>query len=390
MKQSKIIAQYEAILKAVTAHHPLILVLEDLHWADPASLGLLFRLGQQLAHHRLFILASYRSEQMYLSRDDQENALEKMLHELQRQQGDITIDLETVRMTEGRVLVDGLLDTEPNQLKESFRQALYHHTGGHPLFVVELLEDLKGTAALVRNREGDWIIGDKLDWRNLPAKVEGAIAGRIAHLSAEQRWLLTIASVSGERFLAEVVAHVGGSSNREVVQALSQELQVQHRLVEAERVERLGEQRLTRYRFRHNLIQAYLYEQLDEVQRTYLHEDVARALELIYDEDVGQMALPLVRHYQAAGVTQKAIDYLILAGQQARRLAANDEAIEHFTQADHLLATLPDNTTTQQQTFVVQFNLGQALTDSKGDGSEEAGMALMRALELGRQLGESH
>ena len=79
---------------------------------------------------------------------------------------------------------------------------------------------------------------------------------------------------------------------------MSQELQAQRRLVEAESVERLESQRLTRYRFRHNLIQVYLYEQLDQVQRVYLHEDVARALETLYGEAAEQIPLPLARHWR--------------------------------------------------------------------------------------------
>jgi predicted ATPase/DNA-binding SARP family transcriptional activator len=387
--QSRIIEQYVAVLGAIAARSPLILVLEDLHWADMASLGLLFRLGRQLENNRLLILGTYRSEQAHLPGQDEENALDKMLRELQRHQGHITIDLEAVRLTEGRELVDGLLDTEPNQLNESFRQALYQHTGGHPLFVVELLEDLKERAALIRNQAGDWIVGDKLDWRNLPGRVEGAIAGRIAHLSDEQRWLLTIASVSGERFLAEVVAHVAGSETRQIAQTLSQELQTQHRLVEAEGVERLESQRLTRYRFRHNLIQVYLYEQLDQVQRIYLHEDVARALETLYGEAAKQIALPLARHYQAAGVTEKAVAYLILAGEQAVRLSAYEEAAQHFSQALSMLATLPDGLEHQRQELALQLNLGQALLISQGFGAPEVGVTYTRALALARQLGET-
>jgi hypothetical protein len=88
-------------------------------------------------------------------------------------------------------------------------------------------------------------------------------------LSEAQRWLLTIASVMGENFLVEVVAHVAGEDARELTQILSRTLQSEHHLVEAEGVERSGNQRLTIYRFRHNLMQVYLYEQLDKVQRVY-------------------------------------------------------------------------------------------------------------------------
>jgi predicted ATPase len=127
---------------------------------------------------------------------------------VQRNLGDITLDLEAARLAEGRQVVDGILDAEPNRLDASFRQAFHRQTGGHPLFIVELLEDLKKEGTLVQDEAGQWVIGAELDWLSLPTRVEGAIAGRMAHLSKEQRWLLTIASVMGEHFLAEVVDHV--------------------------------------------------------------------------------------------------------------------------------------------------------------------------------------
>ncbi len=386
--QSKIIEQYVTVLKALAAQYPVILVLEDLHWADLASLGLFFRLGKQVEDTRLLILGSYRSEQAHLSGQDEDSArsltLSKMLHELQRHLGEIELHLEAVRETEGRRLVDGLLDTEPNRLNESFRQAFYHQTGGHPLFVVELLQDLKRSGALVRDPDHNWIVGTRLDWQALPARVEGAIAGRINRLNDEQRWYLTIASVSGERFLVEVVAQVAGIEARQLIQMLSRDLQSQHHLVAAEDVERLGERRLTRYRFRHNLMQVYLYEKLDKVQRVYLHEDVARALEALYGEEADQYALQLARHYQLAGVADKAIKYLIQAGRQAIRFLAFKEAESHLAQALSLLPDLPAGKARDRQELTIQTYLGQSYTAIRGAAVPEVGKAYIARFGIQR------
>lgn len=387
--QSRIFEQAVAVLQAIAIHFPLILVLEDLHWADRASLGLLFRLVRQSQETRLLILGSYRAEEMSQNRQGEAHPLVEMLAEMQRNLGDISIDLESARAAEGQAWVDGVLDAESNQLPASFRQALYGQTGGHPLFVVELLQDLKDSGALVRDRDGAWVMGAGLDWQNLPARVEGAIAGRMAHLDEEQRWWLTIASVMGEHFLVEVVARVAGIAPRQLAHTLSRVVQSQHQLVEAEGVERLGDLRLTRYRFRHNLMQVYLYEGLDEVQRVYLHEDTASALATLYGEQVDQVVLPLARHYLAAGITQKAIDYLILAGEQAVQLAANEEALEHFTQAQTLLHERLEKTARQGQALKIEFNLGKILSALNGVGTTASGEAYHRALLLSRQLGET-
>jgi predicted ATPase/DNA-binding SARP family transcriptional activator len=388
LEQSRIFEQTVAVLQAVAAQIPLLLVLEDLHWADSGSLGLLFRLVRQLEGSCLFIIGTYRSEAVSMGYQGEAHPLEQMVLEVQRNLGDVYIDLEAVRQREGLILVDGVLDAEPNHLNASFRQALHAQTQGHPLFVVELVQDLKKRGALVQDQAGVWKVGTQLDWQNLPARIEGIIAGRMTHLSEEQRWFLTIASVIGEHFQAEVVAQVAGAKPRQLVQTLSRLLQNQHQLVEAEGVERLGEGRLTRYRFRHHLMQTYLYEGLDEGQRIYLHEDVAQALEGFYGKNVEPVALQLARHYEAAGVAPKAIDYLILASEQAVRMAANEEAAQHFTQALSLLPTLPKSLARDQQELALQFNLGRVLAASKGFAAPEVGEAYTYALALGRQLEE--
>lgn len=233
------------------------------------------------------------------------------------------------------------------------------------------------------------MVGANLDWQTLPAQVEGAISGRIARLSEEQQWWMIIASVSGERFYGEVIAQVAGVDPRELSQVLSHILQSQHRLVEGEGVERLGQQRLNRYRFRHNLIQVYLYEHLDEVQRVSLHEDVAQALETLYGEEVKQIALQLPHHYHRAGTAEKAVDHLIVAGEQAMRVAANEAALEHFTQAQTLLPERLETPSRQRQALLIEFHLGKILSALKGVGTAESGEAYARALALSRQLGET-
>ena len=131
----------------------------------------------------------------------------------------------------------------------------------------------------IYQQEGKWFAKDNIDWQTLPAKVEGVIEVRINRLPKEQRELLSLASVQGEIFVGEAVAQVQKQNEREVIRAFSNEIDKRHRLVQSERMERLGKQRLTHYRFRHNLFQQYVYSSLAETERAYLHEDIALVLE---------------------------------------------------------------------------------------------------------------
>lgn len=385
IEQSKIFEQVVAVLQGIAVHFPLILVLEDLHWADSGSIGILFRLARQLVDHQILVIGTYRPEAVRPDKHGESHPLEKMALELQRNMSDIRIDLDVARVEEGQSFVDGVLDAESNRLGMSFRKALRHQTGGHPLFVVELLQELKKNSVLIQDDEEDWIMASDVDWLSLPTRVEGAIGGRMSHLSEEQRWFLTIASVMGENFLVEVVAHIAGENTRQLSHTFSQSLQTEHRLVEAEGVERSGEQRLTVYRFRHNLIQVYLYERLDKVQRVYLHEDIAHTLEALYAEDIERIALPLAHHYEMAGMTQKAVDYLRITGDKAVRFGASLEAVQHFSHALSLLNDLQKTTEQQEQSLELQFRLAEVYDRINSAGSDTL-EAFNKALTLARQL----
>jgi predicted ATPase len=124
-----------------------------------------------------------------------------------------------------------------------------------------------------------------------------------------------------------------------VVQQLSRELDKRHRLVTAQAVERLdsGQQRLSLYRFRHNLFQHYLHQNLDEPERGYLHEAVGNALEQLYAGRTEAVAGRLAHHFQIAGLVSKAIDYLQQAGDASAAVYANVEAAAHYTRALELI-----------------------------------------------------
>ena len=158
--------------------------------------------------------------------------------------------------------------------------------------------------------------------------MEGVIEERIGRLEHDLRQMLTVGSVEGEDFTAEVVARVQAAETRGLIQRLSGELERQHRLVRARGVRRLDPvgQRLSLYRFQHNLFQKYLYNELDEAERAYLHEDVGNALEALYGDQVDEIVVQLARHFEQAGIAEKATSYLARAGRQAAARFANEEA----------------------------------------------------------------
>lgn len=385
-KQSQILEQYTSVLRTSAAQQPLVLVVDDLQWADAASLDLFFHLGRRIEGSRILLIGTYRPNDLVVGRAGERHPLKPVLAELKRYYGDVLVDLDQTDEADRRRLVEQMIDLEPNRFDDAFREALFRHTEGHPLFASELLRDLRERGAIIRDDEGKWAQAEELSWEALPARVEGVIEERINRLDDELRSALTIGSIEGEEFTAEVVARVLDVEERELVRRLGGELDKQHRLIAAQGARRIGQQRLSVYRFHHSLFQRYLYGRLDEVERSYLHEDVGRVLEAVYGDAVDEIVVPLARHFMEAGDAERAADYLLRAGSRALRLSANQEAIEHFMLGLRLLTSLPDTPARARQELTLQAALSAPLIATRGFASPEVARVYERAGELCRQM----
>jgi tetratricopeptide (TPR) repeat protein len=386
-QQSDLFEQYTRVLGALARKVPLLIVLDDLQWADLGSISLLFHLGRHLAGGRILIVGAYRPEEVALGRDGARHPLEPVANELQREFGDLLVDLVQAK---SREFVEALLDNEPNRLGVPFREMLYRQTSGQPLFTIELLRGMQERGDLVQDQGGQLVEGPALDWETLPARVEAVIAERIGRLAQPLRAAMRVASVEGEVFTAEVVARILGIDERKLVERLSSELDRRHWLVRAQAIKRLGSRRVSRYRFRHYLCQKYLYDNLDEVERVYLHEDVGNVLEELYGDqpqEIATIAPQLARHFQEARIAEKTIHYLQLAGERAVLLSAYQEGIIHLNRGLALLMTLPDSPERAQQELALQLSLGTAWLDSLSD--PEVKKAYTRARELCEQMGKT-
>ena len=384
--QAALFGQYTNVLSKLAKHHPIVLILDDLQWIDIGSINLLFHLGRRLAGNQILLVGSYRSEDVAQGRGGDRHPLEELLAEFKRQYGDIWIDLDNKDAGREQQFVEAYLDTEPNRFSQTFRQALYEHTEGHPLFTIELLRNLQEQGDLTCDDEGRWVEKKTINWQAIPSRVEGVIEERIGRLEQEQHEILSIGSVEGEDFTAQVIARIRNLDESGLLRVLSQSLDRQHRLIIDRGIERLGDNLLFLFAFRHNLFQRYLYDHLTEPERVYLHQSVGEALETIYSGNTEKISPQLARHFDLAGLVEKAVKYYVLAGKYAIKVTANHEAIAHFNHALQLLKTLPASPGRSQQELDVQLSLGPPLTAVKGWAASELESAYDRARELCAEL----
>ena len=386
LQQSSLFEQYTRVLQRLAQEKPQLLVLDDLQWMDAGSASLLFHLGRRMQGSRILIIGAFRPGELALGRGEERHPLDPVIHEFKRDFGDIELE---VGKTEGRRFIDAFVDTEPNQLGDTFRNTLYKQTKGHPLFTVELLRDMQDRGVLVKDEKGRWVEGPELNWDTLPARVDAVVEERISRLTEKLRDILTLASVEGEEFTAEVVARLKDTGVRELVRLLSSELDKKHHLVSAKGIRHLEKQRLSLYLFQHILFQRYLYNSLDEVERAHLHEEVGNILESLYGDQAEEISVQLARHFLESGVVPKAIKYFYSAGNKAIRLSASQEALANLYKALELLKTQSETPERDQMELSLLLALAPPIQQTKGLGAPEVGQAIDRAHKLCQKIGKT-
>jgi predicted ATPase len=369
------------LLSLASQPHPLILCLDDLHWADEATLSWLGYLARRLKRAPVLVVGAYRTEEAA--------AVAALRAGLRRLGVMEEVRLKGLPVTEVLHMVRHLSGQSSGA--ELFSQRLHWETGGNPFYLLETLRAMFEAGILWQDETGWSTNVDETteDYRELPLPdtVGQAIRDRVRRLSPQSCQVLEAGAVIGHRFDFDLVRVTSGRRESEVVDALDALLA---RQVISEHDDR--------YRFNHDIIRTVVYGDLSYGRRRLLHRRAGEALEKLqlgqaarYAE-VGRTAdivVQLARHFQAAGIAEKAILYLGRAGNNAVYLSANQEAITHLTKGLELLKTLPDTPERTQQELDLQITLGPALMATRGYAAPEVGNAYVRARELCRQVGET-
>jgi DNA-binding CsgD family transcriptional regulator len=297
---------------------PLLIVLEDIHWADHASLGLLHAVSRRLTHLQAMVVATYRGE---LGRDD---PLFRLLPRLVREAPTRRIDLRRLDRTATAELVAwryGL--SQPDQ--ERLVSALQRLAEGNPFFTNELLRALEYDGLLVQTEDG-WRLGD-LDQMQIPPLVQQVIEVRLAQLDAASRSLLDVASVIGQETPLELWLAASGASETQLAGVI-RDAAAAHLLRQAPGG--------TSFRFVHALVRETVYNGIVLPERRAWHRRVAQALAGRSGSEPDSVA----HHFLQAGDLPEALDWLIRAGDGALRLYAPETAAARFSAAETVAAQL--------------------------------------------------
>ncbi len=322
MRQMRRFELLEQLLLRAAQDAPVLVLFEDLHWADPISLDLWRRVARSLSDRPVLLLGVHRPIREFDTDGDGAQVLE--LKELSNDQS-------------GNLIAALAGDVA---LPEPLVRQLVERAAGNPLFLAELLH-----AVMQRLGTGDWGLGagqqllipnpqspipDLLD--DLPDSLNGLLLSRIDRLDESSRGVLRIASVIGQRIPFGVLHALQPSDQSALLRQLArldeQEMTVLERIDPPERV----------HTFRHALIQEVAYQSMLYSRRRELHGRIGDYLERRYAGDLDDYYGLLAHHYRLSDRRDKAAEYLLKAGHAARAVYANDEAIQYYGWALDALA----------------------------------------------------
>lgn len=354
------------VLTRMAARQPLLLVLDDLHWADRSSLLLLEYVAGPLTVSRLLVVGAYRHIEV-----DRRHPLIRTLAELSRQGMTHRIDLQGLdeqavgsfsALTAGRPAPDGL------------SSVIHEQTNGNPFFVKEIVQ-------LLLDEERFDQPAEVPTWRiAIPRGIRETMALRRDRLSDNANQVLSIAAVVGRDFGLDVVSAVSARPTIEVLEGLEESLRAG---LLTEVAGRPGT-----FHFVHAIGRQTLYDELSHARRVTMHHQIGEAIEQLHAANLDQFLPELALHFRGSAVldgADKAVDYLRRAARQAFERVAYSEAAQFAAQALELTEQFHAHDLAARSRLLLQY--GEALT-AAGD-STNAQAACELAAQLFRDLGDA-
>ncbi|MGI8810053.1 MAG: BTAD domain-containing putative transcriptional regulator [Acidimicrobiales bacterium] len=354
-----------AYLREVARSRCLVVVLDDLHWADPPSMELLTILGSRLEGAGLLLVGTYRDVEI-----DVDHPLVAAMASLARQTVVERIELSGISPEEAGLLIANAIGSEPSA---DLTRAMHARTDGNPFYMVELLRLLESEGP-VSERDHEAALRSAV-----PVGVRDVISQRFAQLTPTARTVLTVAAVAGREFDQQLLDAASDVGEEDALASVELALS---RGILAESPDVVG-----RYRFSHALIRETIYGDISRLRRARLHARVGEALERLAAGDGGAEVAELAHHFWNAvpvAGAGKAFRYAMAAADAASGQLAYERAHEHLQRALGLVPSLPvpERATAE---LAALARLGTLLAASRGQAAPEVESAFARASELCRQ-----
>jgi DNA-binding winged helix-turn-helix (wHTH) protein/tetratricopeptide (TPR) repeat protein len=324
------------LLDALTAQNPLILILEDMHWADAATLDVVSALARRREPARLLLLGTYRLADAVTSQSPLKALKQDLLiHNLCQE-----IVLDRLKEPDVAEYVSG--EFPDAGFSADLGTLIHRRSGGNALFMRAILEDMVKKGQVVRNQEHGWTLGTPLEQMapDVPDNLQEMIDVQFEQLSEPEQRILKSASVAGEHFLVWPISGAVDLQS-EHVENLCEGLAERQQFIAGAGIDELANGDFSaRYAFKHSLYREAIYRGLSDVSRAKLHRRIAERIKILCDAGKVELASELALHLEGARDHEQAVRYLILASENASNRFAYQDSIRILKQALDLAAKI--------------------------------------------------
>ncbi len=361
----KYLQSLQTLFRCLSDKQPLVVILEDLQWADASSVDLLIDLLSLTSSSPILFCLVSRQEHDAVGWNLVQTARERIGLRLTQ------IKLDNLSEEESRSFIEQLINTK--NIPQVVQKAVLGKSEGNPYFIEELIRMLINEGVLVKRGES-YTVSSIIDEDKIPDSLQGLLTARIDRLPDDARLTLRIASVIGRHFPEKVIKHVMKEHAPKV------DLFEQLNILEAIRMINVADVKpaLT-YRFHHILLHDAAYHSIVEADRVELHRSVGIALEDLYPDQSDRLSSQLAYHFIQSGDQEKALHYLDIAGHVSMDAYATAEAEAHFSRAVQLASD-------SEQLAHLYTDLGEALAQQ--GKHREAIRAWKNAIRYLRERGQ--
>jgi DNA-binding winged helix-turn-helix (wHTH) protein len=369
-------------MEVLTASRPLVLILEDLHWADYSTIDLVARIAQRTEPARLVVICTYRASELRA----RAHPLEPMVHQLKVR--GCCQEIALTVLTAGGVaeyVQARLGDLLPRELAAR----LHARTGGNPLFVTAVVNSWIANGS-VRRTNADWILAagsDNLSFR-VPDDLRQLLERQFMDLDPVDQEIVEAASVAGMNFYPPALAYALERSSGETENRCAA-LSARARFLTAAGAEEWPDGTVCQcYQFLHNIHRDVVYDRIPAGKRASLHERIADRLELAYGDRSHEIAAQLAEHFTKARKAARAIHYRKLAAGRSLAGSAHQDAAAHLTAALEMIGRLPAGVERVRCEMEILSLLAPTLVAIRGFADPQAEYAFRRAYDLSAQLND--
>ena len=358
----------------LSKREPVILFIDDLHWADQLSLSLLHYLSRKCRNSRLLIIGTYRPEELICDEEKRLHPLEETMFSMSREDLLFKMELNCLKRNDLPHLLRSIFGSS---LDKEYEEKLYEESGGNPLFAIETINMLIDEGRLVE-KEGRWIFTAPIEEIGVPSKVHEVITRRITRLGRLERKLLNLAAVYGYRFTPDILSKALALDLADVLETLV-EIEQKHRLIRSTD---------SAFEFTHHKIREVIYGNLPSELRRIYHIKIASCIEQVLTGKISEgYRVEVALHFVEGGTPEKAFKYLVNLGEKAVSIYANTQAIEYLDKALEAAQRI-ERLATDEDLFKIYWLRGKAWL-AKGEGEKalnDFNLMLQIAIDIGDEL----